>query len=164
MGPILSCSLGAQGAPVGQHKRQRKAGSLCTKAQTASLLLSAEQRYIKPRRSGRSLCKRTFKNSLFLSGMPSPLRVSASQKARFPADLNQPALFILGQLVVRQVQLLAKYHNPFLKIAALCPGKFIKILFEGDSRIICGSDKEKLAVCAQKHRLPAFCCLRNKGI
>ena len=26
------------------------------------------------------------------------------------------------------------------------------------------SDKERLTVCAQKHRLPAFCCLRNKGI
>ena len=26
------------------------------------------------------------------------------------------------------------------------------------------SDKERLTVCAQKHRLSAFCCLRNKGI
>ena len=45
-------SPGAKGAPAGQHKRQRKADSLCLKAQAVSLLLSAEQRYRKPRRSG----------------------------------------------------------------------------------------------------------------
>ena len=38
--------------PCGQYRRQRKADSLCLKAQAASLLLSAEQRYIRPRRSG----------------------------------------------------------------------------------------------------------------
>ena len=41
-----------QSAPAGQYKRQRKADSLCLKAQAVSLLLSAEQRYRKPRRSG----------------------------------------------------------------------------------------------------------------
>src|SRR5699024_7294368 len=58
-----------QGAPAGQQKRQRKADSLCLKAQVASLLLSAEQRYIKPRRSGLSYV--WYSPITFLGAFPS---------------------------------------------------------------------------------------------
>ena len=51
-GAVPLCSPDNKVPLQGSISDKRKADSLCLKAQAASLLLSAEQRYIKPRRSG----------------------------------------------------------------------------------------------------------------
>ena len=67
---------------------------------------------------------------LSLSWVLSPLTGPAFQEARFSADLNQPLLFGVGQFIVRQANLLTENHNPFLEIAAFCPGNGFNVLFE----------------------------------
>ena len=111
MGSYPAPLLCAKGAPAGQQQRQRKAGSLCLKAQTASLLLSAEQRYIKALPQRILLCQ--VLPYLFLW-----LYDPTFEEVCIPADFNQLTLFDIGRLVLRQVQLLAKNHYLFPKIVA----------------------------------------------
>ena len=86
-----------------------KAGRWCKPHPSASLLPSVEQRYTKPRRSGRSLFLCAF----------SSLAGPTFEQIGFLADFHQPMFLVVGQFAVIDLVLLTEQHHQLFNLAAL---------------------------------------------